>query len=205
MTLAQLVAGMAGLVPSCGRSRVIAVDGHAGAGKTTLAGRLAAALGGCPVVHTDDLATHEEPFDWADRLAAQVLAPLRAGRDAAHEVYDWHARRFDGEHRVPAAPYVLLEGVGTGRAVLRPHLTLVLWLEVGPAEAHRRGLRRDGPELTAFWTGWSSAEDAHFAADPTRPYADLLVRQDQGSDGGYRFAPGPAAQPGRHPARGHGM
>ncbi|BBA95946.1 hypothetical protein RVR_1026 [Actinacidiphila reveromycinica] len=204
MTLAEMAAGMQGLAPSCGATRVIAVDGHAGAGKTTLAGRLAAALDGCPVVHTDDLATHEEPFGWTDRLAAQVLAPLRAGRDGVHEVYDWHARRFAGERAVAASPYLLLEGVGTGRAALRPHLTLTLWLEVGPAEAHRRGLRRDGPELTRFWTGWTAAEDAHFAADPTRPHADLLVHQDRGRDGGYRFAPGPAARALPGPTDRHG-
>ncbi|MFJ2956281.1 uridine kinase [Streptomyces sp. NPDC087270] len=197
MTLTEMAAGMGGLAPSCGRTRLIAVDGHAGAGKTTLARHLAAALGGSPVVHTDDLATHEQPFDWTGRLAAQVLGPLGAGRGAVHEVYDWHARRFAGEQTVDAAPCVVLEGVGTGRAALRPHLALVLWLEVGPAEARRRGLRRDGPELTPFWTGWTAAEDAHFAADPTRPYADLLVHQDQ--EGGYRFTPGPAARAAQHP------
>ncbi|MEC3992889.1 hypothetical protein VSR01_04745 [Actinacidiphila sp. DG2A-62] len=180
---------MAAREPSCGPVRLVAVDGHAGSGKTTLAGSIAAALGGAPVVHTDDLATHDEPFAWTGRLAAEVLAPFAAGRPARHRVYDWTARAFRGTREIAPAPVVLLEGVGSGRAALRPHLALVLWLEVDPSIARARGLRRDGPGLARFWTGWTRAEDEHFAADPTRPYADLLVHQ---TPDGYRAAPGPS-------------
>lgn len=189
--------GLAGsldlLPPSCGPVRLVAVDGHAGAGKSTLAGRLAAEAGGAPVVHTDDLATHEEPFGWFERLLAEVVVPFREGRQARHRVYDWTARRFAGERLVPAAPVVLLEGVGTGGRELRPYLALTLWLEVDPATARHRGMRRDGPALEHFWTGWSQAEDQHFAKDPTRPFADLLVHQ---TEDGYRAAPGPSGHPG---------
>lgn len=167
---------------------MVAVDGHAGSGKTTLAGRLSAALGGAPVVHTDDLATHDEPFAWTERLTAEVLTPFAEGRPARHRVYDWTAREFRGTREIAPAPVVLLEGVGAGRAALRPHLALILWLEVDAATARTRGLRRDGPALAHFWTGWTRAEDAHFAADPTRPHADLLVRQ---APDGYHAAPGP--------------
>jgi uridine kinase len=191
MSLPELAGLVREVRPSCGVTRLIAVDGHAGSGKSTLAARLAAELGGAPVVHTDDLATHEEPFAWTGRLAAQVLAPLAEGRAARHQVYDWTARRFTGERGIPAAPVVLLEGVGTGRRAVRPCLALLLWLEVTPEIARRRGLLRDGPALAHFWTGWNRAEDAHFAADPSRPFADLLVRQTDGP-GGYLAVPGPA-------------
>ncbi|WP_037918030.1 uridine kinase family protein [Actinacidiphila yeochonensis] len=180
--------------PRCGAARVVAVDGHAGAGKSTLAERLAEELGGAPVVHTDDLATHEEPFGWAGRLAGQVLAPLSEGRPVRHDVYDWHARTFATVREVPPAPVVLVEGVGSGQAAVRPYLALTLWLEVPPHEARVRGRRRDGPELEHFWNGWTRAEDEHFAADPTRPFADLLVRQDRPAPGGYTALPGPAAR-----------
>jgi uridine kinase len=192
LSLRELAAALGVLPPSCGPVRLVAVDGHAGSGKTTLAGRLAEELGGAPVVHTDDLATHEEPFGWEERFGAQVAGAFSAGLPARHEVYDWAARRFASARDVPAAPVVLVEGVGAGRRVLRPHLALTLWLEVDRATARGRGMRRDGPALEHFWTGWSAAEDAHFAADPTRPYADLLVRQ---TEDGYRAAPGPARGP----------
>ncbi|WNI14599.1 uridine kinase family protein [Actinacidiphila sp. ITFR-21] len=191
LTIARLATLLPVLAPSCGAVRLVGVDGHAGAGKTTLARRLAAELGGAPVVHTDDLATHEEPFGWVDRLTGQVLRPLAAGATARHEVYDWVTRHFVGRREVPAAPVVLLEGVGTGRAAVRPHLALLLWLEVDADTARQRGLRRDGPELAPFWTGWTREEDAHFAADPSRPFADLLVHQ---TADGYRAVTGGAVR-----------
>jgi hypothetical protein len=163
------------LPASLGPVRLVAVDGHAGSGKTTFAGHLAAALGGAPVVHLDDLATHQEFFAWTGRLREQVLAPLAAGRTARFEAYDWVARRFQGAREIPAAPVVLLEGVGAGRRALRPALAALIWMELSVADARERGLRRDGPELADFWADWSRAEAAHFAADPSRPFSQLMV------------------------------
>ena len=173
--LTALAAWIGAAPPSCGPVRLVAVDGHAGSGKTTFAARLAAALGGAPVVHLDDLATHEEPFGWTDRLRRQVLEPLAAGRPAGHEVYDWTLRRFGAVREVPATPVVLLEGVGAGRREIRPWLARLLWMELDAATARRRGELRDGPGLAEFWVGWAHAEQAHFAADPSRPYADGRV------------------------------
>lgn len=157
--------------------RLVAVDGHAGSGKTTFAAALASALDGAPVVHLDDLATHEELFEWTGRLRDQVLEPLRRGDTARPAKYDWVARRFATTLEVPPAPVVLLEGVGVGRRALRPRLASLLWLEVSRDTARERGELRDGPALAGFWAGWMRAQDAHFAADPSRPFADLLVHQ----------------------------
>ncbi|MDX2647858.1 hypothetical protein PV341_30665 [Streptomyces sp. PA03-1a] len=175
--LRALAARLRALPPSCGPVRLVAVDGHAGSGKTTFAAALASALDGAPVVHLDDLATHEELFEWTGRLREQVLEPLRRGDTARPAKYDWVARRFATTLEVPAAPVVLLEGVGVGRRALRPRLASLLWLEVSRDTARERGELRDGPALTAFWAGWMRAQDAHFAADPSRPFADLLVHQ----------------------------
>ncbi|MFB8170948.1 uridine kinase [Kitasatospora purpeofusca] len=192
--LAALAAELRALPPSCGPVRLVAVDGHAGSGKTTFAARLAAALGGAPVVHLDDLATHAEPFGWTERLRGQVLEPLAAGRDAEYEVYDWTLRRFAGTAAVPLAPVVLVEGVGAGRRVVRPELARLVWMELDAAAARRRGEQRDGPGLAEFWAGWALAESAHFAADPSRPHAGTLVDGVTG-----RIAPGTVGEPSTMP------
>lgn len=189
-TIDALARRLAALPPSCGPVRLVAVDGHAGSGKSTLAARLAAALGDAPVVHTDDLATHEELFGWAGRLGTGVLEPLSRGATARFDAYDWVARRFAGPRRVPPAPVVLIEGVGSGRRAVRPHLASLLWMEVPHHTSWARGQLRDGPTQSAFWERWRPAERAHFAADPSRPYADWLVRR---GPTGYQVLPGPAA------------
>jgi uridine kinase len=162
--------------PSCGRVRVVTVDGHAGSGKTTFAGHLSARLGGAPVVHLDDLATHEELFGWVERLESQVLRPLSLGVPARYPVYDWEARKFAGEQVVEPADVVLVEGVGAGRGRVRPHAALTMWMDMPASVAHERGQRRDGPALAEFWRGWTAAEARHFAHDPSKPFARLLVR-----------------------------
>ncbi|MCC3772945.1 uridine kinase, partial [Streptomyces sp. UNOC14_S4] len=178
------------LPPSLGPVRLIGIDGHAGSGKSTFAARPAEALGEPPVptLHLDDLATHEEPFEWMERLRTWVLEPLARGGTARYRAYDWTARRFAEEHTVPAAPVVLVEGVGAGRRALRPHLACLLWMELTHESSWERGQLRDGPELTDFWDGWKRAEQRHFSTDPTRPFAELLILQGQE---GYEVLPGP--------------
>ncbi|WP_171167324.1 uridine kinase [Streptomyces sp. I05A-00742] len=188
--LPALARRLPALPPSLGPVRLVAVDGHAGSGKTTFTERLAATLGGgTPVLHLDDLATHEELFAWTERLREGILAPLARGESARYRAYDWTARRFAGAERVlPPAPVVLLEGVGAGRRALRPHLACLLWMELNRSDSWDRGQLRDGTDQAEFWAGWMRAERAHFTADPTRPYAELLVRQ---STVGYELLPGP--------------
>ncbi|MEU7074390.1 hypothetical protein AB0B30_35210 [Streptomyces narbonensis] len=182
------------LPPSCGPVRLVAVDGHAGSGKSTLAARLAGALGGAPVLHLDDLATHEELFAWTGRLRRQVLEPLSRGETAQYRPYDWTHRCFGEPRPLPPAPVVLVEGVGAGRAVVRPFLAWLLWMERAPEESWIRGRHRDGPEQTEFWDGWTLAETRHFAEDPSRAFADTLVRERRE---GYDWLPGPSATAGQ--------
>ncbi|MFH8443947.1 uridine kinase [Streptomyces sp. NPDC018026] len=185
----DLAARLCRLPPSCGPVRLIAVDGHAGSGKSTFAGRLAAGLGGAPVLHLDDIASHEQLFGWTARLLAQVIEPLGRGETAHYAPYDWRTRRFGVPLALEPAPVILVEGVGAGRAALRPHLAGLLWMDLPAERAWARGRERDGAEQRTFWDGWIPAERRHFAEDPSRPFAHLLVRQ---REQGYEVLPGPA-------------
>nr|WP_237525302.1 hypothetical protein [Streptomyces sp. SID4985] len=189
IAIQHLAARLRALPPSLGPVRLVGVDGHAGSGKSTFAARLAAALGGAPVLHLDDFASHDHLFDWTGRFTEQVITPLARGESARYTPYDWNLRAFGPPRPLPPAPVVLVEGVGAGRRELRPRLALLLWMELPAPEAWARGRRRDGEEQREFWDGWTAAERAHFADDPSRPRADLLVRQARE---GYEVLPGPA-------------
>jgi hypothetical protein len=185
--LEGVAAALRGLPPSCGPVRLVAVDGHAGSGKSTFAARLAAALGGAPVLPLDDLATHERFFDWTGRLTEQVTGPLARGASARYEPYDWTLRRFLPPRSLEPAPVVLVEGVGAGRRALRPSLARLFWMERSAAGSWERGRRRDGPGLAGFWDDWTRAETRHFTHDPSRPFADALVHEIRE---GYMVCPG---------------
>ena len=170
--------------PRCGSVRVVAVDGVAGAGKSTIAGELAGALGGVPIVPTDDLASHERLFEWWPVLVADVFEPLSVGRAGHYRPYDWVRRDYGEPRVVPVAPVLVVEGVGAGRRELARWLSYLVWVDADVTTAHERGLRRDlaamGPdrrdELVRFWAEWAAVEGAHFAADPTVDRADVIVR-----------------------------
>jgi uridine kinase len=179
MKYADLAARIWQMAPRLNGTRLIAVDGPSGAGKTTFALRLAKQLD-APVVHTDDLLDGwDDQFTFWDRLERQVLGPLRRGETATYQRYQWHLGEFAGPPvRVDPAPAVLLEGVSAARRVIRPELSLSAFVVAPPGLRWQRALVRDGDDSVAFraYLGrWRAAEDRHFAEDDTRGAADLIV------------------------------
>ena len=164
--------------PSSG-VRLIAVDGPGGAGKSTFAGRLAAALGGAQVIHTDDFVDRwDDATGYWERLRTQVLAPLLTGRPGRYQRYDWDLGGLAEWHDVPLAPAVVVEGVASARRAIAESLALAVWVATDPELRLRRGLERDGPDTLANWQTWIAEENRHFAEDRTEERADLRVDGD---------------------------
>ena len=145
---------------------IVAVDGRSAGGKTTTAGRMAAALPGATVVHTDDIAWHRSFFDWADPLIDNVLNPTRAGEAVRFRPPAWVARDRPGAIEVPAgARWIILEGVGAARRELTEMLDVIVWVQSDFVQARERGIGRDGgtEAAEAFWDEWM-AEEVPFLA-----------------------------------------
>jgi uridine kinase len=161
--------------PRLGRTRLVVVDGPAGSGKTTLAGRLAAQLA-APLVHADDLLAGWGDLEgWWPRLHDGVLTPLAAGRPGRYRRYDWVERRFAEWHEVPVTDALVVEGCGAARRAADAVAVLRVWVEAPDDVRLARGLERDGEAMRPEWLAWMRAEKAHFAAEGTRARADVLV------------------------------
>jgi uridine kinase len=161
--------------PTCGPVRLVAVDGPGGAGKSTFADRLAAALHGAPVVHTDDFAGWDNEFDWYPRLLSQVIKRLSLGEPGHYQRYDWVRRELAEWHDVAVSPVVILEGVGAARREFAPFLSFAAWIQTPAPLRLARGLQRDGADMLGFWHQWIAGENEHFAADDTASRIDLVV------------------------------
>lgn len=160
--------------PRCGASRVVAIDGPSGSGKTDLADRLAAATNAA-VLHLDDLYPGWHGLEATPPVVADLLAVI-AGGDTGH------ARRWDWEHDrpgatllLPPAPLVVVEGVGAAADVVRPFLSLVVWVEAPEAVRRERAIARDGDTYAPWWDVWSHQEREHHARELTRARADVVV------------------------------
>ena len=192
MRYADLAEVISRKAPKLGGTRLVAVDGPSGAGKTTFALRLAKLLD-APVVHTDDLLDGwDDQFTFWDRLERLVLSPIRRGERATYQRYQWHLGKFAGPPLVvDPAPAVLLEGVSAARREIRPELSLAAFVLAPPDLRWRRALARDGDDSVAFRAyleRWRAAEDRHFAEDGTAAAADLIV-DGAATTGDDRFVP----------------
>lgn len=171
----RLVARVRASEPRLGAVRLVCVDGPAGSGKTTLAGRLGGELG-AQVLHVDDLLEGWGGLEgmWP-RLQEWVLEPLAAGRPGRYRRYDWSAGEFAEWHDVPLADVLVLEGCGSARRAVDGLAVLRVWVEASPEVRLARGLARDGEAMRPQWLTWMRDEAAHFAVEETRARADVRV------------------------------
>jgi uridine kinase len=177
LPIPDLAARVRSGAPGLGSTRLVCIDGPAGSGKTTLAARLATALGsGTAVVHMDDLYAGWTMTGAVARLTAGVLGPLAEGRPGTYQRYDWDARRFRPEPVLVPVPEVLIvEGCGSSPRDVDPWVSLRIWVEAPRELRLMRGIERDGAGLTELWIQWQAREAAVFAAEDTRARADLRV------------------------------
>jgi predicted kinase len=156
---------------------LVAVDGCAGAGKTTLARRLAALLD-APIATTDDFLSWTDLDGWWSRFERDILEPLLARRDARYAVRDWQrdpeGYGVTGTKTTPCAPVVLIEGVTSSRRAVTDRLAFRVWVDAPEQVRRERNLSR-ADYWHDHWDAWLVRERAFFAADGTRDRADLLV------------------------------
>ena len=164
---------------------LIAVDGFSGAGKTTLATELAAAL---RAHHTVSLFHLEDVYPGWDGLAdgiayfsEQVAAPLAAGRTAHWQQWDWAAGRYGEQRTTEPAEIVIFEGVGSSAAAVRHLLDAAVWVDAPAGLRREQALARDGDTYAPHWERWAAQERSWASDDPAAGLADIRVDREHAS------------------------
>lgn len=164
-------------LPAGMRTHIVAIDGLGGAGKSTLAERLARELD-APIVHTDDFASWENPIEWWPDLIEKVLRPIAAGRPARFRPTSWGGPTRP-QIAIRPGNFVVLEGVSASREAFRPFLAFSIWVETPQDVRLRRGLDRDGEQARADWARWMAEEDAYVEREQPSARADVVLRGDE--------------------------
>lgn len=168
-TYDEVLARVRSLVAGLARPPVVAVAGHGGAGKSTLALRLGA-----------DLGVHEDQVVGTDGLYAQT----DTARAAMWDLHDWPVlidlltrvrsepppqrltyryRWYGGEEGnvdEPMPPVVIVEGIRVIRPELMPLYDLGVWIDLAPEPAAERAKARNrlqgdsDAELVLWDTKW---------------------------------------------------
>lgn len=177
LSLETTIASIRSSTPPAGvATRLIAIDGHGGAGKTTLATFIAKSLE-APIIHTDDFASWENETEWWPVLLEKVLAPLAAGYPVGYTPSSW-----GGLPKPPVligpGDFVILEGVSASRQAFRPYVAFSIWVATPRELRLRRGLERDGEDARVHWERWIAQEDAYVAREHPEERADVVLPGD---------------------------
>jgi uridine kinase len=89
--------------------------------------------------------------------------------------FDWKENRFRETITHPSPELLILEGVGSGQAAIRPSVTSSIWIEADPDVAFGRVISRDGEEIRPFMEKWRILQELHFQREKTKSAAQFLI------------------------------
>ena len=172
----ELVAAVRGRLPACGSTTVVAVDGPSGSGKSELADLLGRRLQ-AKVLRVDELVPGWRGLAKMPPVVAHdLLAPIAAGEVASVRRWDWVHDRPGAVLEVLPVPHLVLDGCGSGSRVIRPYLSLLVWVDA-PADVRRaRAMARDGEVFAPWWDVWADQERRLFSAEQTMTAAHVRIR-----------------------------
>lgn len=165
---------------------VVAIDGRASSGKTTLAECLRIAI--CAdVIHMDDffvppkLRTAER-FEKPggnihyERFLKEVLPVLSKNEPFSYGIFDCGAADFVGERKIGNSPVRIVEGAYSCHPVFGDYADITVFSDVPKEEQIKRIRKRNGEKmLEIFRTKWIPLEEEYFSYYSIEEKADMKV------------------------------
>lgn len=168
------------------RPFVIAIDGRAASGKSTLAEQLSKLLG-ADVIHMDDfflppeLRSEErlaEPGGNVhyERFCEEVLPYLNSPELFSYRIFDCSRMDYNGESTVRNTPIRIVEGSYSHHPKFGKYADLFVFSDVDAVEQMRRIRLRNGEEKAQmFAKKWIPLEERYFAEFGIKTHADTVV------------------------------
>ena len=164
---------------------IVALEGGAATGKTTLAAQLAKHFQ-APVISMDEFflppslrtpARFSEPGGniHYERFDEEVAAPLRAGNAFSYRIFDCSQMDFHGEKHIALCPLILVEGVYSLHPRYRDIYDLRLFLKTDPQIQNARLKERGEWLYGRFQKDWLPMEKMYFDAFQPEKICDAIL------------------------------
>lgn len=165
---------------------LVAIDGNAAAGKTTLAERIAEVFD-CNVFHMDDfflplsLRSEErlaEPGGNVhyERFRDEVLTPLASKKPFSYGVFDCSVMAISGQRAVEPKKLNIIEGSYSHHPYFGSSYDLRIFMKISPEEQMERILRRNGEFMAEkFRKLWIPMENRYFEHFGLETKSDIVL------------------------------
>lgn len=189
-----LETGQPGAVGKAGAPFVLAIDGNAASGKTTLARRIASVFP-CALLHMDDfflpipLRTEErlrEPGGNVhyERFREEVLCGIASGKPFSYGVFDCGVMDIRTRRTVEPEPLYIIEGSYSHHPFFGSPYDLRVFLHLDGETQRKRILRRNGPQKAeVFRTRWVPMENRYFDWYGIEEKSDVTLDASEGRTG----------------------
>lgn len=168
------------------RGGVVAIDGRAASGKTTLAQTLARVTG-AGIVYMDDFFLPMEKrtperlsapggnVDY-ERFASEVLPGLRGGEAFSYPRFDCSVMAISGSREVAVSPWRIVEGSYSHHPELGDYMDIRVFRTVDPETQKKRILERNGEAmLRRFESAWIPMEERYFSHFAIEEKANFVI------------------------------
>lgn len=155
---------------------VIAIDGRAASGKTTLAAGLKAVLG-AEIIHMDDFFLPQE-LRTAERLAelggnihyerfAEEVLPNLGKREYEYQKFDCSTMAYNGTRKISKADWYVVEGSYSHHPHFGNYATVKILSTIDPTTQMERILTRNGKKMAKmFAEKWIPMEEKYLSSLP---------------------------------------
>ena len=165
---------------------VVAIDGGAASGKTTLADMLSKRYGGA-IVHMDDFFLRPEqrtPARFAEaggnfdreRFTEEVIPYIGKREAFSYRIFDCSKMCLFGVAEISDCRLVIAEGSYSHHPAFADAFDLRVFLCVNEEERKQRIIKRNGEMSKMFFTRWIPLENRYFEAFGIEEKADIVIK-----------------------------
>ncbi|MFT4258683.1 hypothetical protein [Microbacterium sp.] len=158
---------------------VLLIDGRSGAGKTSLARRVARrwpVRGPVQLIGLDSIYPGWDGLDaGVDRALEWILKPHGRGYHSTWRRWDWERGAEAESFAVNPALGLIVEGSGILTPATAASADVTVWVESAETGRKARALARDGETYRPHWDRWARQEDAHIQRDAPQRLATRVV------------------------------